>query len=129
MQATFQADLKSAKSVAENAKGMMTTAATKMFAFFANLLSVKTKYVWKKIVEEQTEGNPCVDLQGVSQKGPRGMSHQLFDNCVLFHLLTMFPINAAEQEKYYITHVLKKPQHVNVHQFVWCVEQLNANIA
>jgi hypothetical protein len=72
------------------------------------------------------EGNPYVDLQGISQKGPRGMSCQLFDNCMLFHLVTMFPINAAEQEKYYITNVLKKPQHVNVRQFVWRVEQLNA---
>ncbi len=47
----------------------------------------------------------------------------------MFHLLTAFPINAAEQEKYYITNVLKKPQHVNVHQFVCCVEQLKAYIA
>jgi hypothetical protein len=56
------------------------------------------------------------------------MSLQLFDNCMLFHLLTVFPINAAEQERYYITNVLKKPQRVNVHQFVWHVEQLNAYI-
>ncbi len=46
----------------------------------------------------------------------------------MFHLLTAFPINAAEQEKYCILNVLKKPQRVNVHQFVHCVEQLNAYI-
>jgi hypothetical protein len=118
----------SAKSAAENAKGAMTAAATKMFAFYADLLSVKAKYVWIKIVEEQMEGNPFVGLQGISWKGPRGMSRQLFDKCMLFHLLTVFPINASEQEKYYITNVLKKPQLVNVHQFAWCVEQLNAYI-
>jgi hypothetical protein len=56
------------------------------------------------------------------------MSHQSFDDCVLFHLLTVFPINAAEQEKYYTTNVLKKPQRVNVRQFIRCVEQLNAYI-
>ncbi len=56
------------------------------------------------------------------------MSHELFNDCVMFHLLTVFPINAAEQEKYYIT-VLKKPQSVNVHQFVCRVEQLNVYIA
>ncbi len=33
MQATFQADLEKAKSTAENAKGAMTAAANKMFAF------------------------------------------------------------------------------------------------
>ncbi len=45
------------------------------------------------------------------------------------HLLTVFPINAAEQEKYYIATVLKKPQRVDVRQFVPHVEQLNAYIA
>jgi hypothetical protein len=118
MQATFQADLEKAKSATENTKGMMTTVAKKMLAFYNNLLSVKAKYTWNKIVEEQMEGDLYVDLQGISQKGPRGISHQSFDDCVLFHLLTMFPINGAEQEKYYITNVLKKPQCVNVCQFV-----------
>jgi hypothetical protein len=47
----------------------------------------------------------------------------------MFHLLTAFPINAAEQEKYYITNVLKKPQRITVRQFVCRVEQLNAYIA
>ncbi len=46
----------------------------------------------------------------------------------MFHLLTAFPINAAEQKKYYITNVLKKPQR-NIPQFVRRVEQLNAYIA
>jgi hypothetical protein len=97
--------------------------------FYADLLSVKAKYAWNNIVEEQMEGNPYVDLQGVLQKGQRGVSRQLFNGCKMFHLLTMFPINAAEQEKDYITNVLKKPQHVNVRHFVWCVEQLNTYIA
>ena len=60
---------------------------------------------------------------------PKGMLRNLFNNCVMFHLLTAFPINAAEQEKYYILNVLKKPQHVNVRQFVRRVEQLNASIS
>jgi hypothetical protein len=75
------------------------------------------------------EGDPYVNLQGVSLEGPRRMSCKLFSNCIMFHFLTMFPINTAEQEKYYISNVLKKPQRVNVHQFVRRVEQLNAYIA
>jgi hypothetical protein len=47
----------------------------------------------------------------------------------MFHFLTAFPINAAEHEKYYISNVLKKPQCINVVQFIWRVEQLNAYIA
>jgi hypothetical protein len=45
------------------------------------------------------------------------------------YLLTAFLINAAEQEKYYISNVIKKPQCVNVRQFIRRVEQLNAYIS
>ncbi len=129
MRATYQANLEKAKKATKNAQGAMTAAASQMFAFYPNLLSVKAKYAWNKIVIVQMERDPYVDLQGVSQTGPRGMSHKLFNDSVLFHLLTVFPINAAEQEKYYITNVLKKPQRVNVSQFESQVEQLNAYIA
>jgi hypothetical protein len=129
MKAGFQADLEKAIQTQETAQGAMTAAATLMFAFYSNLLSPKSKYAWNKINVEQAEGDPYVNLQGVSLEGPRGMYRELFNNWVMFHLLTAFPINAAEQEKYYILNVLKKLQRANVHQFVRCVEQLNAYIA
>jgi hypothetical protein len=75
------------------------------------------------------EADPFKDLQGVSRKGPRGLLRESFDDCVMFYLLTVFPKHAAEQEKYYLSNVLKKPQRVDLRQFVQCVEQLNANIA
>jgi hypothetical protein len=129
MKAGFQADLEKAKKAVEDAKGAMTTAASQKFAFYLNLLSPESKYLWNKIVRKQLESNPFVNLKGVSLEGPRGMSCKSFSNCVIFHLLTAFPINVAEQEKYYITNVLKKPQCVNVCQFVRHVEQLNIYIA
>jgi hypothetical protein len=55
--------------------------------------------------------------------------HESFDKCIMFHLLTVFPKNAAEQEKYYLSNVLKKPQSVGIRQFVQRLEQLNAYIA
>jgi hypothetical protein len=100
-----------------------------MFQFYANLLSLDAKYAWNKIVREQTETDLYKDLKGVSRKGPRGLSRESFDNCVMFHLLTVFPNNAAEQEKYYLSNMLKNPQRVGIRQFVQRVEQLNAYIA
>jgi hypothetical protein len=44
---------------------------------------------------------------------------------MMFHLLTVFPNNAAEKEKYYLSNVLKKPKWVGVCQFIQCLEQLN----
>ncbi len=129
MKASFSSDLEKAKQAQRIEKGAMTAATSKMFSFYSNLLSPESKYAWNKIVSKQTEGNSYVNLQGDTLEGPRGMSCQLLIDCMMFHLLTAFPINAAEQEKYYISNVLKKPQRVNVCQFVRQVEQLNAYIA
>jgi hypothetical protein len=129
MKASFSSDLEKAKQAQRIVKGGMTAVASKMFSFYSNLLSPESKYAWNKIISEQTEGKPYVNKQGDTLEGPRGMLRQLFNHCVMFHLLTAFPINVAEQEKYYISNVLKKPQRVNVRQFVRRVEQLNAYIA
>ncbi len=118
-----------ASFVKETAKNKKEAAATMMFQFYANLLSLDAKYVWNKIVWEQMEADPFKDLQGMSKKGPRGLLRESFDKCVMFHLLTVFPNNAAEQEKNYLSNVLKKPQRVDIRQFVQHVEQLNAYIA
>jgi hypothetical protein len=126
--AEYQADYKKAKLATETPKNKRKVTATKMFQFYANLLSLDAKYAWNKIVKEQTEADLFKDLQGVSRKGPRGVLQESFKNCVAFHLLTVFPNNAAEQEKYYLSNVLKKPQRVGVRQFVQRVEQLNAYI-
>jgi hypothetical protein len=91
-----------------------------------NLLSLDAKYSWNRIVREQTETDPFKDLQGMLRKGPRDLARESFNTCVMFHLLTVFLNNAAEQEKYYLSNVLKKPQRVGVCHFVQQVEQLNA---
>jgi hypothetical protein len=66
MKAGFRADLEKALQTQETAQGTMTTAASLMFAFYSNLLSPESKYAWNKIVYEQPEGDPYVNLQGVS---------------------------------------------------------------
>ncbi len=98
----YQALYNKATFAKETTKSKREAAATKMFQFYANLLSSCScaKYLWSKIVREQTEADPFKDLQGVSRKGSRGLLRESFDNCVMFHLLTVFPNNAAEQEKY-----------------------------
>jgi hypothetical protein len=116
----YQADYEKAKFAVETAKNKHKAAATKMFQLYANLLPLDAKYTWNKIVKEQTEADPFKDLQGVSRKGPRGLLWESFDYCVMFHLLTVFLNNAAEQEKYCLSNVLKKPQRVG-HRATECL--------
>ncbi len=69
MKAGFLDDLEKAKQAQSTAKGGMTAAASKMFTFYLNLLSPESKYSWNKIVGEQTESDPYVNLQGDALEG------------------------------------------------------------
>ncbi len=62
MKAGFLEDLEKAKQAQSTAKGMMTAAASKMFTFYSNLLSLESKYSWNKIVGKQTESDPYMNL-------------------------------------------------------------------
>ncbi len=128
LHATIKAELKQALEAVEEATTKRDKAAEDKFQPSANLLSVNARYTWNKIVHKQTKAGPYMDLQGLIKRGPRGMSCKSFEDCVMFHLLTVFLNNAAEQERYYITNVLKKPQRVSIRQFVQRVEQLNSYI-
>ncbi len=99
LQAMYQLDLKKAREAAENARAKAESAAQDMFQFYANLLSVDAKYAWNKIVQEQMQSNPYTDLHVFSRKGPRGLLRKAVDDCVMFHVLTVFPNNTAEHKK------------------------------
>ncbi len=52
-----------------------------------------------------------------------------FQDCITFHLLDMFPGNAAKQQRFYISNVLTKPQQVPIRYFIQQVEQLNGYLS
>ena len=53
------------------------------------------------------------------------MSWLSFMNCFTFHFLVVFPSDAAETQRFYISNGLKKPNRVPIRQFVQRVQQLN----
>jgi hypothetical protein len=128
-QADILSEITQAQEAADKANAKEEQAAANMFQFYVNLLSVNAKYVWNKISHKQTASNPYTDLKGSSKRRPRSLSHKSLDDCLMFHLLTVLTNNVAEQERYFIMNVLKKPQHVSICQFVQCFEQLNSYIA
>jgi hypothetical protein len=58
LRAEIEADLSSAQEAAAEAKNRAELAAKDMFQLYANLLSIDAKYVWNKIVHEQTSSDP-----------------------------------------------------------------------
>jgi hypothetical protein len=81
------------KKVILEAKAM---AAEGVFLLYVNLLSKDTQFRWCKIISSQVGAVPWTDLQGNKHKKERGMNMESFQDCITFHLLDMFPGNAAE---------------------------------
>jgi hypothetical protein len=71
--------------IKETTKNKKEAAATKMFQFYVNLLSLDANYMWNNIVREQAEADLYKDLKGVSRKDPRGLLRESFDKCLMFH--------------------------------------------
>ena len=117
--------LAEAKTVVEETNTLMIEVAGKMFALSKNLLSKNARYKWSTIVAIQIGANQWTDLKGQVHNLAREPSVQYFKECVTFHLLTVFPQDAAEQEKYYINVNLQKPSQVKIRHFVARVQKSN----
>ena len=103
--------------------------AAKLFAMYANLLSTEKRMAWDKIVERQCDNANWTDLKGVRHAKARGKTLKSFYDCTKHHVLTMFSMDAAEQQRYYITTGIRKSGRVTVRAFFTRVEQLNSYIA
>jgi hypothetical protein len=65
-----------------------------------------------KIVAEQVDSAPWVDIFGKNHPEKHMKLWDSFMNCMTCHLLTVFPNNAADTEWYYIGNGLKKSNRV-----------------
>ena len=68
-------------------------------------------------------------MSGKSNKGICVKSWILFMDCIELHKLTIFPADAAENQRYYMQQTIKKPQRVTVRQFVSRMGVLNDYLA
>jgi hypothetical protein len=88
--------------MALEAKAMATEG---FFSLYANLLSKDSEFHWYKIVSGQIGAALWTDLQGNEHKKESAKSMESFQDCITFHLLDIFPGNAAEQQCFYISNV------------------------
>jgi len=125
----LKAELAEALLEKKAAESSLVEAAEGFFSLYANLLSEDARFRWDKIVTSQVGTAPWTDLQGNEHPDAREKCMQSFQDCMTFHLLDMFPSDAAEQQRFYISNVLKKPQRVTVRNFFQRVEQLNGYLS
>ena len=98
------------------------------FGFYKTMLGEASRVRWTRIVDTQVRVMPWTDLQGTVNNEEREYSAQSFMDCVKFHLLTVFSHDAAEHQKYYISHYLKKSRKIPYRNFCNRIERLNSFI-
>jgi hypothetical protein len=91
MKAGFLKDLEKAKQAQGIAKGAMTAAVSKMFTFYLNLLSPKSKYAWNKIVGKQMESDPFVNYKVTLWKAQGECLASCLTTASCFTFLLRFP--------------------------------------
>jgi hypothetical protein len=117
--------VKAAKVRLINAKVMESTLACLAYDLFCKLLRDKPEIQWDRIVTEMHTKNPWEDSKGAKHNGLRGKLHQSLTDCIKFHKLTVFTIDAAERLKYYLMHSVKKPVRWTIRMHISLMEALN----
>ena len=77
-------------------------------------------------MDSQIGAESWTNLQGNVQNIAREHSVESFRDCVKFHILSVFAHNAAEQQKYYISHYIRNPRKIPIRNFADWIEKLNS---
>jgi hypothetical protein len=109
--------IKVLQAAVTTAKQERAAAMATVFATTSNFFRGNGKAQWDKIVHEQTEKDPWINLRGVEQAGVRGKTLMAWRDCYTLMLKTVFANNAAEQQKFYIT-LLKLPHKQKLRAFL-----------
>jgi hypothetical protein len=98
---------------------------TSVYELFRKGLKEDPKLQWDRIVEDMHTRDPWEDLKGVKHKGICRKSCLSLWECIDFHKLTIYSINAAERQRFYMLCNLKKPTKSSIRAHVTRMETLN----
>jgi hypothetical protein len=103
--------VEAAKTELEKAKIAESTFAGPVYAYdlFRKLLRDNPETQWDRIVSKMHSKNPWEDHTGVKRYSLRMKSQLSLIECIKFHKLTFFSVDAAERLKYYMMCSVKKP--------------------
>ncbi len=117
------------KEILKAKKGFAIAKTRKAYEMFHCFVVDNLRTQWGKIVHEIHTKDPWIGVNGSSNKGIRVCSWPSFLDCIKLHKLIIFPVDAAEKQRYYMTQTVKKPQLATVCQYMACVGVLNDYLA
>jgi hypothetical protein len=83
---------------------------------------------WDPIVAEVHAKDPWTGLDGIRHKGIRIKTFKALEDCMMFHKLTVFNCDAAEQKRAYMMGSLKKPHQMTILNHISCCKTMNGCI-
>jgi hypothetical protein len=124
-QEVLKEELKQTQEMCKLVKREHDEAVAQVYEFLRNLLGGVLQAQWDQICREMHERDSWASLTGAKNKGKRPRTWASFKDCHELHKLTVFMIDAAKRQKFYIQQGVRKPQRATVRQYVSHMEVLN----
>ncbi len=96
-----------------------------VYDLFRKTLKEDPELQWDRIVDDMHTKDPWEDLRGVKHDGLRRKSMAFLWECINFHKLTVYSVDAAERQRFYMLCNLKKPAKSSIRAHVTRMETLN----
>ncbi len=124
-----EASLEQFKGILKAKKGTAIAVTSQAYEMFHLFVVGDQRTHWDKIVQGMHTKDLWIGVDGVSRKGICVRSWSAFLDCIKLHKLTIFPVDAAEKQRYYMMQTVKKPQRVAVRQYMAWMGILNDYLA
>jgi len=102
---------------------------TAAFSLFRCMLDGTAKEQWDIIDTEVHSDSTHTDLQGMTVDGPKGRSWATLLLCIEKHKLYVFQIDAADEQRRYLSQGVCKPFEVEIRWFMMRVKAMNRDLA
>jgi len=99
-----------------------------VYDLFCKKLKEDPELQWDCIVNDMHTKDPWEDLRGAKHNGLRRKSMASLWECINFHKLTVYSINAAERQRFYMLCNLKKPAKSTIRAHLTQMETLNKHL-
>ncbi len=98
------------KEILKAKKGFAIAKTQKAYEMCCCFIVGNPQTQWDEIVHKMHTKDPWIAVNGSSNQGihVRSRDH-LFLDCIKIHKLTIFPVDIAEKQRYYMTQMVKKP--------------------
>jgi hypothetical protein len=99
-----------------------------VYDLFHKTLKEDPELQWDRIVDDMHAKDPLEDLRGAKHDGLRRKLVASLWECINFHKLTVYSIDAAERQRFYMLCNLKKPAKSRIRVHVTRMETLNKHL-